>query len=181
MDAAAELGRNLVSTKLSLRMEMSRLTRDGTAEPISRDQILEREREQGKVHFPCPADHVQDWQPYPVNPYSAAWDDHTYMYTFYNSGIPLTPLHRRILLLTDLFFYNYRKYRSLGTPPRLTFQARLLHNQEDVNTDRYVKRQLSTRSFENRPFQHLAPSCCGAFEPGKSVLGVCQDSDTYSI
>ena len=32
----------------------------------------------------------------------------------------------------------YRKYRSLGTPPRLTFQARLLHNQENVNTDRYV-------------------------------------------
>ena len=33
---------------------------------------------------------------------------------------------------------KYRKYWSLGTPPRLTFQARLLHNQEDVNTDRYV-------------------------------------------
>ena len=32
----------------------------------------------------------------------------------------------------------YRIYRSLGTPPRLTFQARLLLNQEDVNTDRYV-------------------------------------------
>ena len=33
---------------------------------------------------------------------------------------------------------GYRKYRSLGTSPRLTFQARLLHHQEDVNTDRYV-------------------------------------------
>ena len=32
--------------------------------------------------------------------------------------------------------WEYRKYQSLGTPPRLTFQARLLHNQEDVNTDR---------------------------------------------
>ena len=32
----------------------------------------------------------------------------------------------------------YRKYRSLGTPSRLlpSFRARLLHNQEDVNTDR---------------------------------------------
>ena len=28
-------------------MEMSRLTRDGTAEPVSRDQILRRERERG--------------------------------------------------------------------------------------------------------------------------------------
>ena len=31
---------------------MSRLTRDGTAEPVSRDQILRREREQGIIHFP---------------------------------------------------------------------------------------------------------------------------------
>ena len=47
------------------------LTRDGTAEPVSRDQILRRERGQGKMYFPCSADHEQDWQPYPVNPYSA--------------------------------------------------------------------------------------------------------------
>ena len=50
-------------------MEMSRLTRDGTAEPVSRDQILRRERGQGNIHFSCSADHVQDWQPYPVDPY----------------------------------------------------------------------------------------------------------------
>ena len=34
--------------------------------------------------------------------------------------------------------HHVRKCRSLGTPPRLTFQARLLHNPEDVNTGRYV-------------------------------------------
>ena len=39
MGASAELGRNPVSTRFSLSMEMSRLTRDGTAEPVSRDQI----------------------------------------------------------------------------------------------------------------------------------------------
>ena len=33
-------------------MEVSRLTRDGTAEPVSRDQILRRERGQGNIHFP---------------------------------------------------------------------------------------------------------------------------------
>ena len=32
------------------------------------------------VHFPCSADHVQDWQPYPVDPYSAMFDDHTYIH-----------------------------------------------------------------------------------------------------
>ena len=43
-------------------MEVSRLTRDWTAEPVSRDQFLRRERGQGNVHFPCSADHEQDWQ-----------------------------------------------------------------------------------------------------------------------
>ena len=58
-----------VSTIFSLNMEMSRLTRDGTAEPVSRDQILRRERGQGKNHFPCSVDHELDWQPYPVDSY----------------------------------------------------------------------------------------------------------------
>ena len=58
---------------------MSRLTRDGTAKPASRDQILRREREQGNGYFPCSADHEQDWQPYPVDPYSCYMCDHTYI------------------------------------------------------------------------------------------------------
>ena len=48
-------------------VETSKLTRDGTAEPVSRDHILRRERGQRIVHFPCSAaDHEQDWQPCPV-------------------------------------------------------------------------------------------------------------------
>ena len=58
-------------------MEMSRLTRDGTAEPVSRNQILRHEREQGNIHFSCSADHVQDWQPDPVDPYHCYMCDHT--------------------------------------------------------------------------------------------------------
>ena len=61
---------------------MSRLTRDGMAEPVSRDQILRHARGQGNIHFPCSADHEQDWQPYPVDPYSAICDDHTYIHTY---------------------------------------------------------------------------------------------------
>ena len=81
---------------------MSRLTRDGTAEPFSRGQILRRERRLGNarflcsadheqdwqpdpvdrnIHFPCSAEHGQDWQPYPVDPYSVICDDHTYIHT----------------------------------------------------------------------------------------------------
>ena len=61
-------------------MEISRLTRDGTAKPVSRDQILRRERGQGNIHFPCSADHEQDWQSYSVDPYSCNMCDHTYIH-----------------------------------------------------------------------------------------------------
>ena len=62
---------------------MSRLTRDGTAEPVSRDQILRRERGQESIIFPCSADHVQDWQPYPVDLYSWYVCDHTIQSIYY--------------------------------------------------------------------------------------------------
>ena len=75
-------GISQVSTRFSLSMEMSRLTRDGTAELVSRDQILRRERGQGNNNFPCSADHVQDWQSYPVDPYSCYMCDHTYIHTY---------------------------------------------------------------------------------------------------
>ena len=61
--------------------DMSRLTRDGTAEHNSRDQTLRRERGQGKSCFPCSADNEQDWQPYPVDAQSAKSDDHTHTHT----------------------------------------------------------------------------------------------------
>ena len=65
---------------------MSRLTRDRRAEPVTRDQILRHARGQGNFHFPCSADHEQDWQPYPVDPYSAICDDHPYILLHKNTG-----------------------------------------------------------------------------------------------
>ena len=56
---------------------MSKLARDGIAEPVSpvsRDQILRCER---LIHFPCSADHEQDWQAHPVDPYSGVSYDNT--------------------------------------------------------------------------------------------------------
>ena len=61
---------------------MSRLTRDRTVEPISRDHVLRRERGQGNIHFPYSADHEQGWQPYPVDLYSAVCDVHTYIHMY---------------------------------------------------------------------------------------------------
>ena len=77
-----------------------------TAEPVSRDQILRRERGQGKNIFPCSANHEQDS----------------------NSTASIG-------------------MNILGTPPRLTFQARLLHNREGANAEkggfRKIRRELS--------------------------------------
>ena len=93
---------------------MSRLTRDGTAEPVSRDQIPRHARGQGNLHFPCSADHEQDWQPYPVDPYSAICDDHTYTYihTYFGYTHRLTKFAQQFRLIilmsycTVLYLYN---------------------------------------------------------------------------
>ena len=74
MDAAAELGRNPVS-KHQIQPEY------GDEQADAGDQILRHARGQGNIIFPCSADHEQDWQPYPVDPYSAICDDHTYIHT----------------------------------------------------------------------------------------------------
>ena len=66
---------------------MSRLTRDRTVEPVSRDQILRHARVQENINNLCAADHEQDWQPYPVDPYSAICDDHTYIHTYIHPRI----------------------------------------------------------------------------------------------
>ena len=65
MDAAAELGRNPVS-KHQIQPEYG----DEQADAGRDCRNLRHERGQGNIHFPCSADHEQDWQPYPVDPYS---------------------------------------------------------------------------------------------------------------
>ena len=61
---------------------MSRLTRDETAEPVSRDQILRHAQGQGNIIFPVQLTTSSNWQPYPVDPYSAKCDDHTYIHAY---------------------------------------------------------------------------------------------------
>ena len=77
---------------------MSRLTRDGTAEPVLRDQNLRRERGHGTIHFHCSTDHEQDWQPhYPFDPYSCyrlICDDRTYIQHTY---LYLKGLHNNLI------------------------------------------------------------------------------------
>ena len=89
-------------------MEISRLTRDGTAKPVSRDQILRRERRQGNVNFSYLADHEQDWQSYLVDPYSAICDDHT--------SLGLESLSSKSLLLPSPSILPLRIGSSIQSP-----------------------------------------------------------------
>ena len=77
MDATAELGGNPVS-KHQIQPEYGdeQDCRTRLARPTSLASTGT-----GEYYFPCSADHEQDWQPYPVDPYSAICDDHTYIHT----------------------------------------------------------------------------------------------------
>ena len=103
---------------------MSRLTRDGTAEPVSREQILRRERRQGNIVFPCSADHVQGWQPYPVDPYSCYMCNDTYMYYFLYRGdhcrVGMTEFLGPIGGLCLRVFPSARKYSRVPERTRYT-------------------------------------------------------------
>ena len=63
------------------------LTRDRTAEPSSRDQVIMRVRGHGKIHFRCTADNRTGLATITVNVYSAVCYDHLYIH----SSIPLQP------------------------------------------------------------------------------------------
>ena len=95
MDAAAELGRNPVSKhqiQPEYGDEQADAGRDGwTRLARPRVQILRHARGQGNIHFPCSADHEQDWQPYPVDPHYAIKYVMT-IYTYIHS--PLSRLIR---------------------------------------------------------------------------------------
>ena len=82
---------------------MSRLTRDGTVEPVSRDQIFRRERGQVNIDFSRSADHEQeDWQIHTVDPYSAICDDirTTWYVVYHHWGTQLNPMSFRTAKLT---------------------------------------------------------------------------------
>ena len=136
-------------------MEMGRLTRDETAEPVSRDQILRRERGQGNIIFTCSADHEQDWQPYPVGPYSGFMCDHTYkgvqslifvfslFQTIYNkSGPPIIHTTKSLDFIPEELIGVWT--RSVSTRFRLIMEMdRLTRDEtaEPVSRDQILRRE----------------------------------------
>ena len=81
MDAVAELGKNPIS-KHQIQPGYVDEQADAGRETVSRHQILRRERGQGNIRFPSSANPEQDWQPYPVDPYSCYMCDDTYIHTY---------------------------------------------------------------------------------------------------
>ncbi|CAN0416610.1 unnamed protein product [Ectocarpus sp. 12 AP-2014] len=76
-----------------------------------------------------------------------------------------------------MFTLDYRRRRRDGTPPKATFEARLLHNRGGAERDRYVYGKPSTRCFQNHSsFVLLARSCW--FE--QSIYGTGLGRDTIS-
>ena len=84
---------------------------DGTADPVSRDQILRRIRGQENIHSPCSADHEQDWQPYPVDPNSSICDEHTYIHTYIHTYN--TRSNKTNVLVDRQAYYSKTKYKGL--------------------------------------------------------------------
>ena len=68
----------------------------------------------GEYYFPSSADHEQDWQPYPVDTYSAISDDHTYIFTYIHTVEPILLLpsgnpfkcHEEVLYLQPMIPYK---------------------------------------------------------------------------
>ena len=91
---------------------MSKLTRDGTAVPVSRCIIIlgANAPDRGKYYFPYSADHVQDCSPY----YPAQLIN---IYSFYMCDLYIIYLYAYILFATHVcmlvFCVNYYILRSI--------------------------------------------------------------------
>ena len=86
-DVVAERGKPRVRTRFSLGVEDEHAGagQDGRTclvRPTSQERTRGQEKMQEKMHFSCSADHVQDWQPYPVDPYCGKSSGRTYIHTF---------------------------------------------------------------------------------------------------
>ena len=100
---ASELGRNPVR-KHQIQLEMSKLTRDGTAVPVSRYIIIlgANAPDRGKYYFPYSADHVQDCSPYPAQLIN--------IYYFYMCDLYIIHMYAYIVFATYVCMLVYCVY-----------------------------------------------------------------------
>ena len=131
---------------------MSTLTRDETVEPVSRDQILRREREQRNIHFPCSADHEQEWQHYPVDPYSAISDGHTHIPLLLSFPIPVGFCRRAVWRYNSFYtsIVAFERRRCKCTIKRLHLGWRQNYTNASLQLERCGKIRVAWLSSETR-------------------------------
>ena len=106
----------------SLSLEMSRLTRDGTAEPISRDQIFSRVNADREIFiFPIQLTTSRIGNLTRLIHTLAICDDHTY-----STAVQYRPYHKKLksVLSFSLFFCFREKAGNLLTIPIQIHQTR---------------------------------------------------------
>ena len=73
VQSSFDIVRNLVGSKHQIQPEYGDKQADAGRDcrtRLARPNSQARTRTGGNIYFPCSADHVQDWQSYPVDPYS---------------------------------------------------------------------------------------------------------------
>ena len=106
---------------------MSRLTRDGTAKPVSRNQFFRCERGQG--NFPWSADHVNRIGNLPVDLYSAICHTTTTTTVACTLNSRLLSGHLGVITVGDLFYPSTMvRWVCNSRDPVLCARVLLLHN-----------------------------------------------------
>ena len=174
-----------VSTIFSLSMEMSRLTRDGTPETVSRDRI----------HFPCSgADHEQDWQqPYPLDQYScynmcdhtggrshrisppSSWGACLNFYREEDSAAPFPRRPRRRILCTHELIVLH----LLGT--RYVFFIFCEEKSQFVWLHRDLNSRPNVRRFRGYQLNHRGDRSAWMIEKTQPELLILQSTTTFFL
>ena len=130
---------------------MSRLTRDGTAEPASRDQILRREREQGNGYFRCSADHERYWQPYPVDPYSCYMCDHTVVMSVFSTRY----IFYSIIIISTLHVLSCSPRTAVLTVYHTVLSGKFVHNIHVLKKNLNASRASGHPPFSGEHYQNV--------------------------
>ena len=101
-------------------MEMGRLTRDGTAEPVSRDQILRHARGQGNIIFPVQltTSRIGNLTRL-IHTLLYVMTIHTYIHICYRE---LT----KYLTISASAIMNHKRWAAVAIPYENTFQSSLV-------------------------------------------------------
>ena len=153
-------------------MEVSRLTRDGTAEPVSRDQIFRHARGQGNIIFPVQLTTSRIGNLTRLIHTLAICDDHTYIHTYPVIYVVANPVrgHKEVPRSTGHIMVTTRYSDQQGSKSRQK-NMRLYKRWHRPITKRFIKPPL----LHIKSAASIGSDCCRL--PTTSVLS--NKSDKY--